>query len=85
MRSYLFANIGLSQVDEDMSKRMEGIVDTMLENKEEYQRLHNELFERKLAAYFKEQMTLQEETMTYADFVAKLNEENNNKNETTDE
>jgi hypothetical protein len=68
-----------------MSKRMDGIVDTMLENNDERKRLSNELFERKLAAYFKAEMTLQEETMTYPDFVAKVNAENNDKNETADE
>lgn len=85
MKSYLFANLGLGNMDEEMGKRMEGVVDSLLENKEEHQRLHNELFEQKLAAYLKEQMTLQEETMTYTDFVVKVNEENNNKNETADE
>jgi hypothetical protein len=68
-----------------MSKRMDGIVDSMLENNDEHSRLHNELFEKKLAAYFKTEMTLQEETMTYSDFVAKINAENNHKNEIADE
>jgi trigger factor len=85
MKSYLFANFGMGQLDEEMSKRMDGIVDTMLENNDERKRLSNELFERKLAAYFKAEMTLQEETMTYPDFVAKVNAENNDKNETADE
>jgi hypothetical protein len=85
MKSYLFANLGMGNLDEEMSKRMDGVVDSLLENKDEHQRIHNELFERKLAAYLKEQMTLQEETMSYTDFVAKVNEENNNKNETADE
>ncbi len=85
MKSYLFANFGMGQLDEEMSKRMDGIVDTMLENKDERTRLHNELFEKKLAAHFKAEMTLQEETMNYPDFVAKVNAENNDKNETADE
>lgn len=85
MKSYLFANIGMTNMDEEMSKRMDGVVDSFLENKEERQRIHNEVFERKLAAYFKEEMTLQEETMSYNDFVEKVNEENNNKNESADE
>ncbi|MBG0781802.1 MAG: trigger factor [Bacteroidales bacterium] len=85
MKSYLFANFGMGELDEEMSKRMDGIVDSMLENNDEHSRLHNELFEKKLAAYFKTEMTLQEETMTYSDFVAKINAENNHKNEIADE
>jgi trigger factor len=75
IKSYFFGSMGLDAQDEEMSKRMDGIVDTMLQNKQETQRINDQLVETKLTDFFLEKMPKQKESMSYEEFVAKVNEE----------
>lgn len=75
VKSYFFGSMGLNTEDEEMSKRLEGIIDTMLQNNEETKRISDQLFESKLTELFLEKMLRKTETMTYEAFVAKVNEE----------
>jgi hypothetical protein len=67
--------MGLDSQDEEMSKRMDGIIDTMLQNKEETKRINDQLSEAKLTEFFLDKMQRKNEKMTYEAFVAKVNEE----------
>lgn len=75
VKSYFFGSMGLDSQDEEMSKRMDGIIDTMLQNKEETKRINDQLSEAKLADFFLDKMQRKNEKMTYEAFVAKVNEE----------
>lgn len=56
-------------MDEDMKKRIETIVDSFMKNKDDVRRINDQLFEQKLLALLKEKITLDEKVVSYDDFV----------------
>ncbi len=75
VKSYFFGSMGLDIMDEEMGQRMDGIIDTMLKNKEETRRISNQLSETKLTDLFLDKMPRKTESMSYEAFVTKVNEE----------
>ncbi|GAP43020.1 trigger factor [Lentimicrobium saccharophilum] len=69
-RSY-FQRPGSAEMDEDMKKRIDGIVDSFMKNKEDVRRINDQLFEQKILAFLKEKIQPKEQTISYEDF-AKL-------------
>lgn len=57
------------ELDEDMKKRIETIVDSFMKNKDDVRRINDQLFEQKLLALLKEKITLDEKVVSYDDFV----------------
>ncbi len=78
VKSYFFGGFQGQGLDDEMSSRMEGIVDTMLKNQDERRRISNQVAEQKMTKYFKEQFKLKEKAISYEDF-AKMVTENNEK------
>lgn len=60
--------------DEEKSKQLDPIVDQMLQNKEEANKVFDEIFDERLKAVFKEKLKLKNKKVTYDDF-AKIVEE----------
>jgi len=75
VKSYFFGSMGLDIMDEEMGQRMDGIIDTMLKNKEETRRISDQLSETKLTDLFLDKMPRKTESMSYEAFVTKVNEE----------
>ncbi|KAF5062312.1 Trigger factor [anaerobic digester metagenome] len=69
-RSY-FQRPGSAEMDEDMKKRIDGIVDSFMKNKEDVRRINDQLFEQKILAFLKEKLQPEEQAISYEDF-AKL-------------
>lgn len=69
-RNY-FQRPGSAEMDEDMKKRIDGIVDSFMKNKEDVRRINDQLFEQKILAFLKEKIQPEEQSISYEDF-AKL-------------
>jgi trigger factor len=80
VKGYFFGRMqGSDGVDEEMDNRMDGIVDTILQNKDEVNKIKDQLQDQKLMAFLKERINPKEETMSFDDFiklVSKKNKEN---------
>ncbi|MCF6342977.1 MAG: hypothetical protein L3J31_09260, partial [Bacteroidales bacterium] len=61
VRNYFTAMGG---ADSAVNLQIEGILDSVLQNQEEKQRIHNELLDEKFIKLFKEHLTLKEESVT---------------------
>lgn len=57
------------EMADEMKERMDGIVDTILQNKEEAGKIKDQLAEQKLARFFKEKLAPEVQEMNYDDFV----------------
>ncbi len=81
VKGYFFGRMqGSEGVDEEMDSRMDGIVDTILQNKDEVNKIKDQLQDQKLMAFLKERINPKEETMSFDDFI-KLVSEKNKENE----
>jgi len=81
VKGYFFGRMqGSDGVDEEMDSRMDGIVDTILQNKDEVNKIKDQLQDQKLMAFLKERINPKEETMSFDDFI-KLVSEKNKENE----
>lgn len=76
VKSYFFGGFQGQGFDDEMSSRMDGIVDTMLQNKDERRRIANQVAEQKMTKYFKEQVKLKAKAISYDDFVKMVTENN---------
>lgn len=66
-----FMNVG--EVDEEMNKRMEPIVDMIMKNQEEARKIGDQIAERKIAAYIKEKANVTVKEMNYDAFIESIN------------
>ncbi len=61
------------EVDDEMNKRMEPIVDMILKNQEEARKIGDQIAERKIAAYIKEKANVTVKEMNYDAFIESIN------------
>jgi trigger factor len=81
VKAYFFGRMyAPEQIDDEMDKRMDGIVDSILQNKDEERKIKEQIADQKLMTFVKEKLKPEEISMNYDDFV-KLATENNNKDE----
>lgn len=69
-----FQRPGSSEMDEEMMRRIDGIVDSFMKNKEDVRRINDQIFEQKLMAVLKEKMTTELKSMNYEEFVKMASE-----------
>jgi trigger factor len=69
-----FQRPGSSEMDEEMMRRIDGIVDSFMKNKEDVRRINDQIFEQKLMAILKEKITTEVKSMNYEDFVKMASE-----------
>lgn len=69
-RGYFMPNLpGIGEEDDAMNQQLDQIADNYLkQNKEETQRIHDELFSRRLAGFLKNEMKLNEKEISYDEF-----------------
>ncbi|MCF8332300.1 MAG: trigger factor [Bacteroidales bacterium] len=79
IRELLAMQMGMPQSDnEELNEQMEQIVNSVMQNEKETNRIYDELYERKIGDLFKEKITINEKNISYDDFV-KLAQDKKNK------
>lgn len=63
--------------DEEMMKRVDMFVDSMLQNKEEVRKIYDMLYENQMTELFKKQVKIKNEKISFDDFVALMKKEQN--------
>jgi len=69
-----FNRPGSSEMDEETKKRIDGIVDSFMKNKEDVRRINDQLFEQKLMGLLKEKFEPKEVTVSYEEFITLASE-----------
>lgn len=64
-----FRRPGSEELDEETKKRIDGIADSFMKNKEDVGRIRNQLFEKKLIDLLKEKLQPKQENLSYEEFV----------------
>ena len=69
VRSTYFGHMDVTTLDEETKKRLDDIVDVILKNDDQRQNINNQLADKKLTAYLKENMTVTVVDTDYDGFV----------------
>ncbi|MEI7500837.1 MAG: trigger factor [Bacteroidota bacterium] len=69
IRMYMLRQVNMGEMDQEMQKRYESIIDTFMQNKEQVQRINDQLYNGKLMDYFKNNITFQSKEVTYDEFI----------------
>jgi trigger factor len=69
IRIYMLRQVNMGDMDPEMQKRYESIIDTFMQNKEQVQRINDQLYNGKLMDYFKHNITFQSKEVTYDEFI----------------
>ncbi len=69
IRSYMLRQVSQEFVDPEMAKKYETIVDAFMQNKEQVQKINDQLFDAKLMGLFKEKVTLKPVAVSYEEFI----------------
>jgi FKBP-type peptidyl-prolyl cis-trans isomerase (trigger factor) len=69
VKSYFTGHLATAEENPQQDERLNKIVDSVLSNKEEANRLHDQLFDQKLLDFFKSRLTLKNKEVNYDEFV----------------
>jgi trigger factor len=69
IRTYMLRQINMADMDPEMAKRYESIVDTFMQNKEQVQRINDQLYNAKMMDFFKSAMTFHPKEVSYDDYI----------------
>ncbi len=69
IRSYMLRQASQEFVDPEMAQKYESIVDSFMQNKEQVQKINDQLFDAKLMRLFKEKVTLKPVDISYEEFI----------------
>ncbi|MEZ5196237.1 MAG: trigger factor [Bacteroidales bacterium] len=84
IKGYFTGQYGFDTSDEDRSKQLDGIVDSMLSNKKEVNRIYDQLFDKKLRELLLSKLKLNKKEITYEDFIKEANEHTHSHHNTHD-
>ena len=74
VKSYFTGHMVNTEEDPEHDERLNKIVDSVLNNKEESNRLHDQLFDQKLLGFFKSKLKLENKDVDYDEFVKMVTE-----------
>jgi FKBP-type peptidyl-prolyl cis-trans isomerase (trigger factor) len=74
VKGYFTGNVVPQDDNPERDERLNKIVDSVLSNREEANRLHDQLFDQKMLEFFKSNVTLKNKDMNYDDFVKLVTE-----------
>jgi len=77
VRNYFTSQMMYDENDQEAVERMEGLIDTVLQNKEESTKIHNQLFDTKVNDLFKSTLKLNKKQVSYNEFSKLVSELNN--------
>jgi FKBP-type peptidyl-prolyl cis-trans isomerase (trigger factor) len=69
VKSYFTGHLATAEENPEQDERLNKIVDSVLSNKEEANRLHDQLFDQKLLDFFKSKLKLDNKAVDYDEFV----------------
>ncbi len=69
IRTYMLHQINLPNMDPEMQKQYESIVDTFMQNKEQVQRINDQLYNAKMMEFFKSAMTFHSKEVSYEEYI----------------
>jgi trigger factor len=69
VKNYFTGHMANTEVNEEQDERLNKIVDSVLSNKEESNRLYDQLYDQKLLAFFKSGLMLENKEVDYDSFV----------------
>jgi len=69
IRSYMLRQVSTEFIDPEMAKKYDSIVDAFMQNKEQVQKINDQLFDAKLMGLLKEKVTLKPVNISYEDFI----------------
>lgn len=74
VKSYFTGHLATPEENPEQDERLNKIVDSVLSNKEEANRLHDQLFDQKLLDFFKSRLKLVSKDVDYDEFVKMVNQ-----------
>ncbi|MDP4280960.1 MAG: trigger factor [Bacteroidota bacterium] len=66
---YFLNQPGVDKMDEESKKRYDAVVDVLMKNKEQVQKINDELFTTRLTDLFKEKLTIENKEVSYEEFI----------------
>jgi trigger factor len=69
IKSYFLHQIPMNSEDPETEKRFDSLVDTVMKNNEQVQKINDELYTGKLLDVFKTNLPLEEKEISYEDFI----------------
>lgn len=69
IRTYMFRQLNVFSEDPEMLARYESLVETLMENKEQVQRINDQLYNARLMDYFKSSMNYSTKEVSYEEFI----------------
>ncbi|MBE0646727.1 MAG: trigger factor [Bacteroidales bacterium] len=81
IRSYMLRQVSQEFVDPEMAKKYDSIVDAFMQNKEQVQKINDQLFDAKLMGLFKEKVTLKPVDISYEDFITMVSSKHNHEHD----
>jgi len=69
IRNVMLRRVGTEFVDPEMEKKYESIVDAFMQNKEQVQRINDQLYNEKLMGLFKTTLNIVKKEVTYDEFI----------------
>ncbi|MDZ7741740.1 MAG: trigger factor [Bacteroidota bacterium] len=76
IRQYLQTQMPGQTNDEEYNQRMDSIVDSLMQNKEEVQKINDQLYDQKVNKVLKENLKLNEKSISYEDYIEKVSKTN---------
>jgi trigger factor len=70
IRTVMLRRVGTEFVDAEMEKKYDSIVDAFMQNKEQVQRINDQLYNARLMGLFKTQLNVMKKEVSYDEFVA---------------
>ena len=69
IRMYMLRQVNMGDMDPEMQKRYDSIIDTFMQNKEQVQRINDQLYNGKLMDYFKSTITFHTQEVSYDEYI----------------
>jgi trigger factor len=69
IRTYMLRQVNMADMDPEMQQRYESIVDTFMQNKEQVQRINDQLYNARMMDFFKSAMTFGAKEISYDDYI----------------
>ena len=67
--TYMLRQLNLADLDPEMQKRYESIIDTFMQNKEQIQRINDQLYNAKMMDFFKTNVKVHQKEVTYEEYI----------------
>jgi trigger factor len=81
IRNVMLRRVGTEFVDPEMEKKYDSVVDAFMQNKEQVQRINDQLYNARLLDLFKNKLTVRKKEVSYDEFVKIASESHSHEHE----